>query len=144
MELSITTPAMLFPAISLLLLAFTNRFLALSSLTRQFSQDYEHEAIMLQIQNFRKRIKLIRWMQETGVLSFFFCVLTMLFIYMDYMFIANWVFGVSLVLLLISLVLSVREIHISMEALNVHLNQVLNERKQISKVTDKSTNKTAD
>ena len=99
---------------------------------------------MLQIQNFRKRIKLIRWMQETGVLSFFFCVLTMLFIYMDYMFIANWVFGVSLVLLLISLVLSVREIHISMEALNVHLNQVLNERKQISKVTDKSTNKTAD
>ena len=65
-------------------------------------------------------------------------------IYMDYMFIANWVFGVSLVLLLISLVLSVREIHISMEALNVHLNQVLNQRKQISKDTDQSTNKTAD
>lgn len=144
MELSITTPAMLFPAISLLLLAFTQRFLALSSLTRQFSENHEHEAIMLQIQNFRKRIKLIRWMQEAGVLSFFFCVLTMLCIYMDYMLIANWVFGLSLILLLIALVLSVREIHISMEALNVHLNQVLNERKQISKDTDQSTNKTAD
>jgi len=139
MELSITTPAMLFPAISLLLLAFTNRFLALSSLTRQFSLNHEHETIMLQIQNFRKRIKLIRWMQETGVLSFFFCVLTMLFIYMDYMFIANWVFGNSLVLLLVSLILSVREIHISMEALNVHLNQVLNERKHNTKETEKPT-----
>ena len=84
---------------------------------------------MLQIQNFRKRIRLIRWMQEAGVLSFFFCVLTMLFIYTDYMWIANWVFGLSLVLLLIALTLSVREIHISMEALNVHLNQVLTERK---------------
>mgnify|MGYP000146561230 FL=1 len=128
MELSITTPAMLFPAISLLLLAFTQRFLALSSLTRQFSENYEHEAVMLQIQNFRKRIRLIRWMQEAGVLSFFFCVLTMLFIYMDYAVVAQWVFGLSLVLLLFSLVLSVREIHISMEALNVHLNQVLTER----------------
>jgi uncharacterized membrane protein len=84
---------------------------------------------MLQIQNFRKRIRLIRWMQEAGVLSFFFCVLTMLFIYMDYAIIAQWVFGLSLVLLLLALVLSVREIHISMEALNVHLNQVLTERK---------------
>ena len=129
MELSITTPAMLFPAISLLLLAFTQRFLALSSLTRQFSENHEHEAVMLQIQNFRKRIRLIRWMQEAGVLSFFFCVLTMLFIYMDYAIIAQWVFGLSLVLLLLALVLSVREIHISMEALNVHLNQVLTERK---------------
>ncbi len=129
MELDITTPAMLFPAISLLLLAFTQRFLALSSLTRQFSQNHEHSAVMLQIQNFRKRIRLIRWMQEAGVLSFFFCVLTMLFIYTDYMWIANWVFGLSLVLLLIALTLSVREIHISMEALNVHLNQVLTERK---------------
>lgn len=129
MELSITTPAMLFPAISLLLLAFTQRFLALSSLTRQFSENHEHEAVMLQIQNFRKRIRLIRWMQEAGVLSFFFCVLTMLFIYMDYAIIAQWVFGFSLVLLLLALVLSVREIHISMEALNVHLNQVLTVRK---------------
>ena len=83
-------------------------------------------------------------MQEAGVLSFFFCVLTMLCIYMDYMLIANWVFGLSLILLLIALVLSVREIHISMEALNVHLNQVLNQRKQVSKDTDQSTNKTAD
>ena len=129
MELSITTPAMLFPAISLLLLAFTQRFLALSSLTRQFSENHEHEAVMLQIQNFRNRIRLIRWMQEAGVLRFFFCVLTMLFIYMDYAIIAQWVFGLSLVLLLLALVLSVREIHISMEALNVHLNQVLTERK---------------
>lgn len=111
------------------MLAFTQRFLALSSLTRQFSENHEHEAVMLQIQNFRKRIRLIRWMQEAGVLSFFFCVLTMLFIYMDYAIIAQWVFGLSLVLLLLALVLSVREIHISMEALNVHLNQVLTERK---------------
>lgn len=133
MEISISTPAMLFPAISLLLLAFTQRFLALANLTRSFANDYEQENVMLQIQNFRKRIKLIREMQQAGVSSFFFCVVTMLMIYMGWNQIANWTFGISLVLLMFSLVLSIKEIHISMQALDVHLEQVLKGTKKPKK-----------
>ncbi|MET1218531.1 MAG: DUF2721 domain-containing protein [Glaciecola sp.] len=130
MEISIATPAMLFPAISLLLLAFTQRFLTLATLTRSFANDYEKENVLLQIQNFRKRIALIRSMQQAGVLSFFFCVLSMLLIYFKLQQWGSWVFGISLVLLMYSLILSIKEIHISMQALDVHLEQVLKDAKQ--------------
>ena len=72
MEINITTPALLFPAISLLLLAFTNRFLALANLVRQLHQNYKSdpdEFLLGQIANIRFRINLIRDMQAYGVSS---------------------------------------------------------------------------
>jgi hypothetical protein len=86
MEISINTPALLFPAITLLMLAYTNRFLALSTLIRNLHGKYKQgledpEALRGQIKNLKRRMNLIRQMQASGVLSFFFCVLCMFFFY---------------------------------------------------------------
>ncbi|AWL12987.1 hypothetical protein HMF8227_02535 [Saliniradius amylolyticus] len=119
MTITLTTPAMLFPAISLLLLAYTNRFVTLASIIRNFDDNSANTH--KQIANLRQRVQLIKRMQEAGVGSFFLCVLSMLAIYLQYQAIGSWIFGTSLILLLWSLWQSVLEIRISLEALDVHL-----------------------
>jgi hypothetical protein len=131
MEISISTPAILFPAISLLLLAYTNRFMALASLIRNLKSQYieSHNPNLIgQISNLRKRIYLIRNMQACGIGSFFLCVCCMLLLFNDNQTIAKITFGLSLVLLLISLYLSLREIQISIEALKIELSEIENTR----------------
>ncbi len=126
MELTLTTPAMLFPAISLLLLAYTNRFLTLAGVIRSLHDrrkcgDAKDSALRIQISNLRKRVHIIKYMQGLGAASFFSCVLTMLLIFTAYTTIASVVFGISLLLLLGSLLLSLWEIKISVDALDAHL-----------------------
>jgi hypothetical protein len=127
MNISLTTPAMLFPAISLLLLAYTNRFLTLAGVIRNFDLDQQNDEAraqaQAQISNLRTRIQLIKRMQEAGAASFFLCVLSMLAVYVDYQTVGSFIFALSLILLLYSLWLSVREINISVEALDLHLHQ---------------------
>lgn len=124
MTIDIATPAMLFPAISLLLLAYTNRFLTLATIIRNFSKEKWDQNTEAQIQNLRQRIQFIKRMQIAGVTSFFLCVVSMLAIYLGYQLIGNWIFALSLVCLLYSLWMSVREILISVEALDVHLDGI--------------------
>ncbi|MCW8107506.1 DUF2721 domain-containing protein [Alteromonas ponticola] len=129
MNIDLATPAMLFPAISLLLLAYTNRFLTLATIIRNFAKDELNNNTAAQIKNLRQRIQLIKRMQIAGVASFFLCVLAMLAIYLTYQEIGSWIFGISLVCLLYSLWMSVREILISVEALDVHLAGVARKSK---------------
>lgn len=126
MTIDIATPAMLFPAISLLLLAYTNRFLTLATIIRNFTKDAMDQNTSAQIRNLRLRIQLIKRMQIAGVMSFFLCVVSMLAIYLAYQVAGNWIFAASLVCLLYSLWMSVREILISVEALDVHLEALKN------------------
>jgi hypothetical protein len=127
MELNLTTPALLFPAISLLLLAYTNRFLTLASLIRELHRSYKNnpeEIIIAQLANLRYRVKLIRNMQIYGVSCFFGCVLCMLLLFAGQVILAKYIFGVSLLLLMISLALSLREVQTSVDALNVRLSDL--------------------
>ena len=128
MELSINTPALLFPAISLLMLAYTNRFLALASLIRSLHSAYKDhtnkEGVLQQIQNLRLRLRLIRQMQGFGVLSLFLCVLSMFFVYEGFSRVASYTFAVSLVCMLVSLFLSLTEINISTKALEIELSDM--------------------
>ncbi|MBT1444478.1 DUF2721 domain-containing protein [Shewanella sp. JM162201] len=123
MHISLTTPALLFPAISLLLLAYTNRFFSLAALIRTLSGG-DKPVHRDQIDNLKKRIVIIRRMQEAGVLSFALCVLCMIFIYIGMNKTGSLIFGASLLLLLYSLILSVIEIRISVDALNIHLKEM--------------------
>ncbi|QSX35413.1 DUF2721 domain-containing protein [Shewanella avicenniae] len=125
MHISLTTPALLFPAISLLLLAYTNRFFSLAALIRSLS-DAEKRVSHLQLKNLRRRIVIIRRMQEAGVSSFALCVFCMILIYLGFNQTGSIVFGGSLLLLLYSLILSVVEIRISVDALNIHLKDMDN------------------
>ncbi len=124
MELTLTTPALLFPAISLLMLAYTNRFIVLAQLIRDLYARYKDnpdETLKGQIDNLRKRIKIIKSMQVFGALSFFFCVTCMFLIFARMFLAADIVFGLSLVFLLISLGLLVYELQISVKALDIQL-----------------------
>jgi uncharacterized membrane protein len=128
-QISINTPALLFPAITLLMLAYTNRFLALATLIRNLHTKYkqvheEHEIIKAQIRNLRQRLNLVKAMQACGIISFFFCVLCMLFFYLQEDTLAFIIFGLSLVLLLVSLALSLKEIFISTKALEIELRDM--------------------
>jgi hypothetical protein len=127
LEMTLGTPALLFPAISLLLLAYTNRFLALASLVRALHSRYrENPEVVLrdQIDNLRTRVLLIRNMQALGVASMLLCVLSMFLLFAGLTFAAKYVFGASLLLMIGSLALSVHEIHISTRALDLQLSDL--------------------
>lgn len=126
-QLTLTTPALLFSAISLLLLAYTNRFLALAALVRSLYAKYKESQDKLlfgQIKNLKKRLNLIRNMQICGISSLLLCVVCMFLIYIEWNSIAAIIFGVALILLILSLALSVLEIQISVKALNIQLQDL--------------------
>ena len=122
MTLEITTPAVLFPTVSLLLLAYTNRFLALTAIVRQMDSSGEVEHEFYQVKNLRKRLNYIKKMQYFGVSSLLMCAISMLFLFLQMDFIGKISFGISLVSLIISLLFSLLEIQISLEVLRIHLN----------------------
>ena len=128
MEISINTPALLFPAISLVMLAYTNRFLALSNRVRSLHDKYEnHEQkhiIHGQIKNLRYRIKLIKNMQALGVLSFLFCIVCMYLIYLQLTLWAHAFFAFSLISSAVSLAISLLEIQLSMKAIELELSDI--------------------
>jgi len=127
MEINLTTPALLFPAISLLLLAYTNRFLTIATLIRNLHGQFKEnpdERVWDQIKNLRLRVKLIRNMQVLGVLSLLLCVVCMFVIFAGNLKAAEYIFGISLILLIISLAVSAWEIQISVKALNIQLSDI--------------------
>ncbi len=127
MLVNITTPALLFPAISLLLLAYTNRFLAIATLIRSLKKAYADDPkrdIPGQIHNLRQRLSLIRNMQVFGIVSFFLCVASMFFIFWENPLVGSYLFGSSLVALMVSLAISLRELWISTRALNLELGDM--------------------
>ncbi|WP_405571845.1 DUF2721 domain-containing protein [Winogradskyella sp. Asnod2-B02-A] len=126
-ELTLTTPALLFSAISLIMLAYTNRFLAYAAIIRNLSEKYiQHQdaSILRQINNLKLRVKLTRYMQIAGISSLLFCVLTMFLIYIKLNIIAVWAFGFGLILLIVSLLFLIWEIQISAKALQHHLGDI--------------------
>ena len=125
--LEVSTPALLFPAISLLFLSFTNRFLHLSALIRQLYRDWlekKEETLMAQITNLRKRLVLIRWMQFLGAVSLFLCVISMVSVIANLDAVALGAFGVALVLMAASLACLMVEVWISGGALRIMLKEL--------------------
>lgn len=126
-ELTLSTPALLFSAISLIMLAYTNRFLAYAAVIRNLHDIYlerKEESLIRQIKNLKLRLNLTRWMQIFGISSLLFCVLTMFLIYVHKQNMAVWIFGFALILLIISLVLLIKEIQISAQALQYHIADI--------------------
>lgn len=128
-ELTLTTPALLFSAISLIMLAYTNRFLAYAVIIRNLHDQYlrEKDSVLIpQIKNIKKRLYLTRSMQIFGIGSLLLCVVSMSLIYIQQQTIAVWVFGLALILLILSLAFLIWEIQISVKALERHINDIEN------------------
>jgi len=126
-DFTLTTPALLFSAISLILLAYTNRFMGYASLIRALHEKFKinkDEVIEGQISNLRKRLYLTKFMQIFGVGSLFLCVATMFLIFIGKQLFATWIFGIALILLICSLGISIYEIQISVKALDLHLSDM--------------------
>lgn len=127
MDIEVSTPALLFPAVTLLMLAYTNRFLSLANLIRGLHEKYQKEpdeVVLQQINNLRRRIYLIRDMQGLGVLSLLCTVVCMFALFAGYATVGKVLFAVSMVLLMLSLALSVFEIRMSILALDLHLGDL--------------------
>lgn len=126
MEMTITTPSLLFPAISLLMLAYTNRFVVLTNVIRQLSNlegAHSKNVVVRQIDNLRKRVQVIRQMQAYGVMSFVFCTMSMFALLLTWILVGQFLFAVSLILLVVSLLFSFYEVHISTTAINIELEK---------------------
>ena len=133
-ELSITTPAMFFPTISLLLLAYGNRYLTISNRIRSLFDSYQtrqEDVILLQISSLRARLRLIQGTQLTGVCSLLLCVIVIIAIYVKWYSLVPVFFGLSLVLLTTSLVLSMLELYVSNTTLNILLHDIEKDIKSV-------------
>ena len=127
MDITLTTPGLLFPAVSLLMLAYTNRFLTLATIIRSLHDRYHSdrdENLLAQIANLRYRVYLIRNMQIYGVLSLVFCVVSMFFLFAGWVPGGQWSFAIAMLLMLISLGISLRELQISGGALDLLLRDM--------------------
>ena len=130
--LDLTTPSLLFSAISLILLAYTNRFLSYASVVRALKEKHQqtHDPKdIAQIANLRKRLYLTRSMQILGILSLLLCVIAMFFIYVSWQIFAAWIFGIALLQLAASLCVCIWEINISVKALEIHLEDISSKEK---------------
>lgn len=127
MELGIGTPALLFSTVSLLMIAFTNRFMSMASLIRGLHDKFRlnpDDSILKQIQNLRLRMKLIQYMQIVAIFSLILSVICMFLLFMDEQLIARWFFGVGLLGMCIALGMRAWEITISTKALEVELSDM--------------------
>lgn len=124
--MDITTPALLFPAISLLLLAYTNRFLTLAQVIRQLhaSSDSQAPVVRRQIPGLKRRVRLIQYMQSISVLSFLLCSLSMLALFAERTALGKVLFAASMLALTVSLLLSLIEVLISTNALAIVLEDL--------------------
>lgn len=136
LNLDLTTPAMVFPAISLLMLAYTNRFVVLAELIRDLYDTHQknpRQENLDQIKNLNFRMSIIKKMQMCGAMSFILAAISMLLLLLNIKFAATVIFGLSLVLLVISLLFLLKELSISIDALTIQLNTLQDENEKTSK-----------
>ncbi|MBO0330994.1 DUF2721 domain-containing protein [[Muricauda] lutisoli] len=127
MQLNLSIPALLFPAISLTMLAYNARYLAIAALIRQLHKQFEEtsaQPLKQQINQLRKRLGIIKNMQASAIVSFLLAAVTMFLIYVEMRVWANAIFGISLVFLMISLILSLLEVQLSTRALGIQLKSM--------------------
>jgi len=127
MELTLSIPALLFPAISLSMLAYNARYLAIAALIRELHRQYRERASVAlgkQVRQLQRRLEIIKQMQAAAILSFLFSALCMLLLYLEWTFWANLLFGTSLFCLITSLILSFIEVQLSTKALKIQLSDI--------------------
>jgi hypothetical protein len=110
------------------MLAYTNRFLALSNRVRTLHDKYQQQdqrlIIFAQIKNLKYRIKLIQRMQTYGVAALLLSLLSMFFIFIQYQGIAKFIFASSLISFSISIFVSLIEIRLSTKAIEIELSDM--------------------
>lgn len=129
--MDLTTPAVLLSTISLLILAFTNRFLTMTGRARELHKEYKtapDEALLMQLERLLSRIHRIRDAMTIGVASLFFFVFTMFLIFTEHADWAHHSFFAGLLLLMVALAVSTYEIYLSCNAIDIQLKELENNK----------------
>ena len=131
MNINIGTPALLFPAIALLMLAYTNRYHFVVTLIRELIEKCEAKEVcdlttIEQCKYLQKRVILIQRMQQLLVFSLLLCVLCIALVHFNFNLIAFMVFSLSIISFVTSLMLSLREITISVNGVQKLLDKYVN------------------
>lgn len=127
-QLNFNTPGLLFPAISLLMLAYTNRFLGLTSASRNLVSQYRSKPdarLLRQVESLRERLALVRLTQAMGVTSLLFCTACLFALFLNSQLTARIAFAAAMLFMLTSLVVSLREIYLSVRAINIEFDSLL-------------------
>ena len=129
MNIDYTVTALMFPAIPLLMGVYSNRFHTLSNLIRKLHDEHVYEKHIppewkKQFLNLSNRITLLRWTILFAAFGFLFNMLTVFALYMDELLLARIIFGSCCLSMIVSIVFFIREIHISTNALKLHMSDM--------------------
>jgi hypothetical protein len=127
MDIAVTTPALLFPAITILFLAYSNRFLTIATRIREKHADFnktQSPIAQKQIVSFRRRIGYIVAMEMLAVLGIISCIVSTGFIFYGLQYYGNVSFAVSMLFIILSLFASIIELVFSTRALNIELEDM--------------------
>lgn len=117
--LAISTPALLFPAITILILTYSNRFSTLSNKIREFIRKGEDAA---QIAVFRRRVGYVRRMLLWGILGLAASALSMLALVFKCTNTGVGLFVLADLSIVISLIYAILDVSISTNALELEVN----------------------
>ena len=129
MNIDYTVTALMFPAIPLIMGVYSNRFHSLSALIRELHDEYIFEKHIpseweKQLINLNGRIKLLRFSIVFASFGFLFNMLTVFGLYLNRIFEARIIFGSCCMAMIISIIFFIREIHISTNALRLHMSDM--------------------
>ena len=129
MNIDYTVTALMFPAIPLIMAVYSNRFHTLSGLIRKIHDEYVFEKHTppewkQQLINLNDRVKNLRITILFAAFGFLFNMLTVLGLYLNEIFIARVIFGSCCLSMIISILFFIREIHISTNALKLHMSDM--------------------
>ena len=129
MELTLTTPALLFPAIAILMLGYINRYISAANVIRTFKKDYDagyvHTDIVVQIKILRTRVELLRIMLSVAITALMCACVSMFLIFARYQTAGKIVFGASLLGMIVSMILSLFETSQSNKSLHIEISYIL-------------------
>ena len=129
MNIDYTVTALMFPAIPLLMGVYSNRFHTLSNLIRKLHDEHVYEKHIppewkKQFLNLSSRISLLRWTILFAAFGFLFNMLTVFALYLAEVFVARVIFGSCCLSMIISIIFFIREIHVSTNALRLHMSDM--------------------
>ena len=129
MNIDYTVTALMFPAIPLMMAVYSNRFHTLSNLIRKLHDEHVYEKHIppewkKQFLNLSSRISLLRWTILFAAFGFLFNMLTVFALYLAEVFVARVIFGSCCLSMIISIIFFIREIHISTNALKLHMSDM--------------------
>ena len=132
MELGYSTIALLFPAIPLMFLVYSNTPTHVGARLRELFEAVsrgevtgnEYKRVSEEAEYLAKRLSLLRSAQMLSGLTFLFNLLTLASIYMEQQVFAQYLFGCAVIIMMLSILLYLMEISTTVRAVGLILNKI--------------------